>query len=316
MICLKLETRDPYFNLALEEVLLKNRKDEYLLLYINDPSVIIGKHQAAHREADTRFVFSNRIPVIRRISGGGTVFHDHGNLNYTFIRDSEEGKQVDFRKYTLPVIDFLASLGVDARLEGKSDIKVNGSKISGNAEHVFRNRVLHHGTLLFNTSISLMKNSIRTDKSCYTTRAVDSNPASVMNLIDRLNGTRDMDEFSNRMIHYLARYLPHPEFIRIRSNDEEEAASLAETRYRTWEWNFAYGPEYNFSKEFFLDNKHHSCIMNVKDGIVRRCVMTGSEKLKSVSSKMTGCRHMVHDLLNFFEKETTGISEEDIFNFF
>ena len=153
---------------------------------INDPSVIIGKHQAAHREVNTKFVTENKIPVIRRISGGGTVFHDQGNLNFTFIRQSEEGKQVDFRKYTRPVIDFLVSLGIDAKFEGKNDIKVDGLKISGNAEHVHRNRVLHHGTLLFSSSIDMLRNSIRTDKSCYTTRAVGSNPSSVMNLSEKL----------------------------------------------------------------------------------------------------------------------------------
>ncbi len=102
MFLINLESHDPFFNLALEEVLLKNSKEEYLILGINDPSVIIGKHQAAHREVNTKFITENQIPVIRRISGGGTVFHDPGNLNFTFIKNSEEGKQVDFRMYTTP----------------------------------------------------------------------------------------------------------------------------------------------------------------------------------------------------------------------
>ena len=151
MLCLNLESTDPYFNLAVDEYLLKNRKEDFLILGINDTSVIIGKHQVAHRESATKFVTQNNIPVIRRISGGGTVYHDNGNLNFSFILKSEQGKQVDFRKYTLPVISFLASLGVDAKFEGKNDLKVNGLKISGNAEHVYHDRVLHHGTLLFNS---------------------------------------------------------------------------------------------------------------------------------------------------------------------
>ncbi len=182
MFLINLKTHDPYFNLALEEVFLKCRDSEYLILGINDPSVVIGKHQVAHREVNTKFITRNNIPVIRRISGGGTVFHDGGNLNFTFIRESEEGKQVDFKKYTWPVIHFLNSLGINANLEGKSDIKVDGLKISGNAEHVYRNRVLHHGTLLFSSSINSLRNSIREDKSCYVTRAVNSNPSSVINL--------------------------------------------------------------------------------------------------------------------------------------
>ena len=100
MYCINLESTDPFFNLAVEELLLKNSKEEYLILGINRPSVIIGKHQSWQTGRQTKFVVENNIPVIRRISGGGTVFHDKGNLNFSFIRQSEAGRQVDFRKYT------------------------------------------------------------------------------------------------------------------------------------------------------------------------------------------------------------------------
>ena len=119
MFCINLESNDPFFNLAVEEILLKNSKEEYLILGINSPSVIIGKHQSGHMEVNIKFVNKYQIPVIRRISGGGTVFHDCGNLNFSFIRQSESGKQVDFRKYTQPVLDFLKSMGIEARFEGK-----------------------------------------------------------------------------------------------------------------------------------------------------------------------------------------------------
>ena len=316
MILINLETHDPFFNLALEEVLLKSRKEDYLILGINDPSVIIGKHQVAHREVNTQFVTENKIPVIRRISGGGTVFHDRGNLNFTFIRQSEEGKQIDFRKYTGPVIDFLASLEIAAKFEGKNDIKVDGLKISGNAEHVHRNRVLHHGTLLFSSSIDMLKNSIRADKSCYTTRAVDSNPSSVMNLSEKLRMFSDIHEFSREMAHYFSANMADIELSRISEQDEEEAISLAETRYRKWEWNFAYGPGYLFKNYFLFKDKPHFCILDVRDGIVMKCTIDGSDEMISVSDKLEGCRHMVPDFLNVFEKENITISGEEIFYFF
>jgi lipoate-protein ligase A len=316
MFLINLDTYDPFFNLALEELLLKSRKSEYLILGINDPVVVIGKHQAAHREVNTEYVTENRIPVIRRISGGGTVFHDRGNLNFTFIRQSEEGKQVDFRKYTRPVIDFLASLGIEAELEGKSDIKVNSLKISGNAEHVYRNRVLHHGTLLFSASMEMLKNSIRTDKSCYNTRAVDSNPSSVLNLDKRLAGFSDINDFRNEMLHYFTGYMPDLVVSSIPDRDSEEAISLAETRYRTWEWNFGYGPDYHFRNHFYFDSKPHSCHLNIREGIVVKCSIDGSDKMKYLSEKLIGCRHMVADLLKVFEKENIDISDEDVFSFF
>ena len=316
MFLINPETRDPYFNLALEEVLLKSRTSDYLILYINDPAVIIGKHQAAHREVNTKFITENKIPVIRRISGGGTVFHDRGNLNFTFIRQSEEGKQIDFRKYTLPVINFLSSLGIDAKFEGKNDIKVDGLKISGNAEHVYRNRVLHHGTLLFSSSIEFLNNSIRSDKSCYTTRAVDSNPSPVINLSEKLKIFKDINEFSRELKHYFSAKIPDLEVTGISGLETEEAASLAEARYRKWEWNFAYGPEYVFKNAFMLDDEPHCCILHIKDGIVFNCTIDGNDKMKSASEKLKGLRHMVPDFLNMFEKENISISDEEIFNFF
>lgn len=316
MILINLESHDPYFYLALEEVLLKNRKGDYLILAINDPSVIIGKHQAAHMEVNTKFITESRIPVIRRISGGGTVFHDRGNLNFSFIAQSEEGKQIDFRKYTRPVIDFLVSLGIEAKFEGKSDIKVGGLKISGNAEHIYRNRVLHHGTLLFSTSIEMLKNSIRKDKSCYTSRAVVSNPSSVMNLNEKLKLFRDIDEFREEMMHYFSGSIADLEVSELSRKDTEESVSLADSRYRSWEWNFAYGPEYVFTNSFRLDDTLHSCNLNIRDGVVVKGSIDGSAKMRSVAERLTGCRHMVPDFKDVFEKENINISGEEIFNFF
>jgi lipoate-protein ligase A len=202
MLCLNLDTTNPYFNLAVDEYLLKNKREEYLVLGINSPSIIIGKHQVAHREADTRVTYEKAIPVIRRISGGGTVYHDFGNLNFTFILNSKKGKQVDFRKYTLPVIEFLATLGVRAEFEGKNDLKVNGFKISGNAEHVYREKVLHHGTLLFSSHLDDLRSSLRKDRTSYSSRAVESNPSPVMNLRDITRDVNDIFEFRTTMLEF------------------------------------------------------------------------------------------------------------------
>jgi lipoate-protein ligase A len=316
MFCLNLESTDPYFNLALEEVLLKNSRDEYLILGINNPSVIIGKHQAAHKEADTKFVFGKQIPVIRRISGGGTVFHDKGNLNFTFLRQSETGKQIDFPKYTRPVIDFLLSLGINAKFVGKNDIKVDGLKISGNAEHVYRNRVLHHGTLLFDTSFDHLRNSIRKNTSCYRTRAVDSNPSSVTNLREMMPGFTDIYQLRSEMINYFLRYFPDISIHEISAKEKEEAEMLVVQKYKTWEWNYAYGPEYHFNNRFNIEGKDHSCHLFVKEGIIAECEIEGSEKMANAGKKLKGCRHMVEDIFEIFSRNGISVNTNDIFNFF
>jgi lipoate-protein ligase A len=302
MICITLETTDPFFNLAIEEVLLKNYNEEYLILGINSPSVVIGKHQVPHREVNTKFVTENKLPVIRRISGGGTVYHDLGNLNFTFIRQSEPGKQVDFRKYTLPVIEYLSATGIKARLEGKSDIRVGEYKISGNAEHVYRNRVLHHGTLLFNTSIENLGNSIRKDVSAYSSRAVESNPSTVANLTDISAAYGTIQEFRSALMEFLMNRFNVNGPDHISQATSEQAQLLANSKYRTWKWNWAYGPEYTFNKTYIQHGRHISLSVFVKDGIICTCSIDGSDKLLPVAKNLVGCRHMVDDLLKVLKE--------------
>ena len=315
MNCLKLVSTDPFFNLAAEEYLLKKTAEDFLILGINDPSVIIGKHQVAHRETDTQFVTENGIPVIRRISGGGTVYHDYGNVNFSFILNSVRGTQVDFRKYTLPVIEFLASLKVNAELEGKNDLKVNGLKISGNAEHVYRERVLHHGTLLFDADLGKLRQALRKDTSGYVTRAVASNPSHVTNLKGMVAGIRDAGEFMQIMLEYFLGREGNSLF-NLTPDEEKMIGSLAGSRYRTWEWDYAYGPEYVLNNSFGTGNCNYTCRISVKDGIIRECEIEGSGPLAKAGIKITGARHMPEDMLRIFHQEKIKISWSDIFKFF
>jgi lipoate-protein ligase A len=314
MFCILAGTNDPYLNLAVEEYLLKNSKDDFLIVGVNSPSVIIGKHQAAHREVDTKFITRNNIPVIRRITGGGTVFHDQGNLNFTFISEVEPGKQVDFRKYTQPVIDFLASAGIESKFEGKNDIRVGGLKISGNAEHVHRNRVLHHGTLLFDSSLDMLRYSIRKDVSCYATRGVNSNPSSVANLKDLAPGVfTDIIDLKNKMMAWFLDYLQASESRDLSANELFEAEKIAASRYKTWEWNYAYGPEYHFQKDFIFEGKEASCRLFVKEGTIRESIAAGDPILEKIARKLIGIRHMPNDVLEIIINERI---EMDHFIFF
>lgn len=316
MLSICSESHDPFFNLAVEEFLLQNRKEDFLILCINDPCIIIGKHQVVHREVNTKFIEEKKIPVIRRISGGGTVFHDRGNLNFTFIKQSEAGKQIDFRLYTLPVIDFLSSTGVNAVFEPRNDLTVDGLKISGNAEHVFRERVLHHGTLLFDSSIDDLRQSIKAKTENYLTRAVESNRTSVTNLKGRLKNINDIDKFMKSMLNYFLHNMSDIQPYNLTDDERSAIGVLTESKYKTWEWNYAYGPPYTFTSWIELNKKSHSCRLVVKDGIIWECDIEGSDEMKNAGKKLIGCRHMYQDILEKFRYEKIPVTEDEVLKFF
>jgi lipoate-protein ligase A len=311
-----LDSNNAFLNLATEEYLLQNRKEDFLILSINDPAVIIGKHQVPHREVNTRFIEEKRIPVIRRISGGGAVYHDRGNLNFAFIRQSEPGRQVDFRLYTQPVIGFLKSIGINAAFEGKNDITVDGLKISGNAEHVFRERVLHHGTLLFDASLDDLRLSLRPETKNYSTRAVESNRAPVTNLKDKISTIENIQMFASTMLEYVRLTNNNVRPFTLTADEISAVRLLAETKYSTWEWTWGYGPPYTFTNTFEVNGKTHHCRLMVRDGIIWECDIEGSIELAATGKKLIGCRHMYQDLVKAFRSADIPVTEENIYRFF
>jgi len=257
-----------------------------------------------------------KIPVIRRISGGGAVYHDHGNLNFTFIRNSEQGKQVDFAFYTKPVIGFLASVGIEAVFGGKNDITVNGLKVSGNAENVFRERVLHHGTLLFDASVENMRSSLKPSNGNYSSRGVESNRTSVQNLKGMGKMPRSIEDLSMMMIDYFRNNFSALYDFALTDTELQDIRSAAETKYKVWEWNFGYGPPYTFTSRFVASGKNCSCRFVVKDGIIWESEITGTDCMVAAGKKLIGCRHMYDDIARLLRYENISVTEEEIYNLF
>jgi lipoate---protein ligase len=314
MKSLFLQSKDPYFNLATEDYLLHERNEDFIILSINDPSVIIGKHQVAHREVNTKFTDEMNVPVLRRISGGGAVYHDHGNLNFAFIRQSEQGKQIDFPFYTRPVIDFLGSLGIEAIFSGKNDITVNGLKISGNAEHVFREKVLHHGTLLFDASVENMRKALKPANGNYTSRGVESNRTSVTNLKETGCMPRTIDDLASMMLEYIQNYFNDVQPYELSDSEKEAIHSIAKIKYMSWDWNFGYGPPYTFTAEFVASGLNYRCRFLVRDGIIWESDIEGSNEIAAAGKKLIGSRHMYCDILKIFRSENITITDGEIYN--
>lgn len=275
MLCINQTSTNPFFNIATEEHLLKNTSEDIFMLYVNEPSVIVGKHQNTFAEINYSLAKQKDVKIVRRLSGGGAVYHDLGNLNFTFIKNSKEGKLVDFRGYTKPIIEFLREFGIDARFEGHNSIYANGKKISGNAEHVFKNRVMHHGTLLFDTNMQLLAELLYVSTNRYVDQAVKSVRASTLNLSELLPSEINLERFRELLIGYMANVFSNFNLHQLTSEDNEVIYDLMDKKYTTWEWNFGYSPSYSFTRELSLKDHSTTLAVDVKKGIITSFTISG-----------------------------------------
>jgi len=302
MILINRPHTDPYFNIAAEEYILKAFDEDVFMLWQNEPSIIVGKHQNTLAEINYQFVKENNIPVIRRISGGGTVFHDLGNLNFSFIKNGEKGKLVDFKRFTDPIVNILNEMGVPAKFEGKNDLRVNGLKISGNAEHVFKNRVLHHGTLLFSSDLSYLNKAIKVNAGRFEDRAVKSNRSMVANITDFMNPAVVIENFKEQIIEFVGRKESNPEFYSLTGKDILEIDNLVTEKYSKWSWNFGYSPKYSLQNS--IKTEYGIIVFNtqVENGMIKKLNISGDGIdfiLKKKAEQMfTGTPHSESEVNN------------------
>lgn len=189
-----LHSTDPYLNLAIEEHLFRTEREDVFMLWQNEPTVVIGKNQNAYAEVELAYLKEQGIHLARRITGGGAVYHDLGNVNYTFISNSGQ-TGIDFAGFTAPVLEALASLGIHAELSGRNDLLVDGKKFSGNAQHSANGRTLHHGTLLFDSDLTVLSAALRPDEEKLKSKAVKSTRSRVTNLAPLLQKSATTGEF-------------------------------------------------------------------------------------------------------------------------
>ena len=275
MLIIRRHNTDPYFNLATEEYVLKEIKDDSFMLWRNAPSIIVGKHQNTLSEINLDYVKENNIKVVRRLSGGGAVFHDLGNLNFTFTMQGESNL-IDFRKYTEPILEVLINLGIDARFEGRNDLTIEGKKFSGNAMHIWKNKVLSHGTLLFSSHMPDLRKALNADPLKFTDKAVKSVRSRVTNISEHLKVPMDVMEFSALIEKHIMEKYPDAILYDLSEEDHERIREMVKTKYGTWEWNFGYSPKYNFRKVLRTRNSGTlEFIIDVVDGIIRELRIFG-----------------------------------------
>ncbi|MDY0196633.1 MAG: lipoate--protein ligase [Tenuifilaceae bacterium] len=284
MLCIKSLSLNPYFNIAAEEYLLRSFTEDIFCVYRNSPSVIVGKHQNAIAEINFVYAQKNGIDVVRRISGGGAVYHDLGNVNFCFIRNGELGALVDFKGFTKPIVEMLSSLGIEAKFEGNNSLTVNGLKVSGNAEHVFKQRVMHHGTLLFSTELSVLASMLYVSEERYSSeRAVKSVRSSTVNISDFLTNGFLVEQFADYLFNFIVERSNIATEYSFNQHDNSQIQTLINEKYSKWEWNFGYSPTYSLNRIITLDNQSLEVNLIVEKGVI--VIATVKATLKSFDTK-------------------------------
>ncbi|MBD5587070.1 lipoate--protein ligase [Clostridium botulinum] len=272
------KSTNPFFNLALEEYLLKNVdiREDYFILWQNEPTIVIGKHQNTLKEINMNFVKDNNINVVRRNSGGGAVYHDLGNINFTFITKYDEKHLLDFKTFTNPVVYSLGKLNVKAELSGRNDILIDGRKISGNSQHIYKDRFLHHGTLLFNSELENLVKALNVDNDKILSKGIESIKSRVTNIKEHVKEDIFMEKFKEILIENIFMWnkssLKKYNLTNDHINDIEK---LMEEKYMTWQWNYGYSPEFNYRNYKRFQGGKLEVLLNIVEGHINECKIYG-----------------------------------------
>ena len=294
MRCIQLATTDPALNLAAEEWLLTNTAADVFMLWRNAKAVIVGRNQNTLSQIDETYVRDHGIPVVRRLTGGGAVFHDSGNINFTFIAVGETNRDIDFRRFTQPIVDALCDMGVPCEFQGRNDLVIDGKKISGNAQHIWRDRVLHHGTLLFSADMADLSGALRVHPSKYQDKAVKSVSKRVTNIAAHLPEPMDAATFMDRLMLEVTGGAGRDD-VRLRPEEQAAVTRLANQKYRTWEWNYGASPQYGFTKTSRTLGGVLEVHLDADKGQIRAIRIFGDyfgrRAVAELEALLVGCRH-------------------------
>jgi len=304
MLCIDSYSLEPYFNQAAEEYFLKNIDDDVFMLWRNNNAIIVGKHQNTLAEINVNHVEHRGIKVVRRLTGGGAVFHDLGNINYTFIMGyGEEGAKVDFKKYNQPIIDVLSGLGVNAHFSGRNDILIGDQKFSGNAELIYhqKQRVLHHGTLLYASEIQDISDALNVNPLKFEGKSRKSVRSRVTNISSHLKEDITLEQFRQKVMDHITDIYPDAIPYQLTAKDTAAIQKLADEKYSSWSWNYGHSPKYGLKKGVKTDGGHIEVHLNVHKGIITELDIFGdffvNRDIDIVKQALVGVEHRKESVL-------------------
>jgi lipoate---protein ligase len=303
MLYMETNSHDPTWNLALEEAAQEwDQNEEIMMLWQNNNAIIVGRYQNAEKEIN--FDAANRlgVKVVRRSTGGGTVYHDLGNLNYSFIRPVDYTKKLEMTALSKPMEEALNFMGIPALAQGRNDITLEGKKISGTAQRIHNKRLLHHGTLLFDSNIDVLISVLNVDPSKIVSKGINSVRSRVTNIREHVSPEQfpDMQTFWSGLIDAFSKEGP---LTRVEPPAEllDKARFLQETKYQTWEWNFGNAPAFQYHNTKRYPGGNLEIDINVENGLISLCRICGDflglVELDDLESTFVGLKFTEADVL-------------------
>lgn len=261
---------DPYYNLALEEYVFEklDRSSDWLILWQNFNTIVIGKYQNTVEEINADYVREHGISVARRLSGGGAVYHDKGNLNYTIIVDKDENFDFNFRYFVQPLTQTLKQFGIEAEFSGRNDVMIDGKKFSGNSQYIKHNRIMHHGCIMLDSNLSSVADALKVKEIKTESKSTKSVRSRVTTINANAETPIPMETFKEALKKQIAAGNPVQEYS-LTETDIAEIKKLRDEKYATWEWNYGFSPEYSIRKEAKFESGIVTVHMNVEKGRIR-----------------------------------------------
>lgn len=303
---------DPYWNLATEEFLLKSSNDNYIILYVNKPSVVVGKHQIAQKEVNSKFINDNNILIARRLTGGGSVYHDEGNLNISFIQTGKSGENILYKTIIHPFFFFLKNQIPELELNDRNDFVVDGKKISGSAMHIFKNRILAHCTLLVDCNLKNLSESLKGYPERFTDKSIPSKRSDVMNISQKF-ASISIDKMILDFVSWLKDGYASLTVTVLNSNSEDMIQDLVTTKYSTISWIYGYSPKYIYQNFIPYGKTKFHFTLEVEKGIIEGISLDSNNLVNHLfQHKLIGLKGMEHNpRLQLELKNANGLSEID-----
>ncbi len=303
---------DPHYNLAFEEYIFKKLDfdEDYVLLWRNGPSIIVGKNQNTIEEINMEYVKENNINVVRRVTGGGAVYHDLGNLNFSFITKAQSNL-IDFKTYNIPILKALEKLGVKSELSGRNDIVIDGKKFSGIAQSLIKGRVLNHGTLLFDSKLDTLSKALNVKRDKIESKGVKSVSSRVTNIKPYIKDDIDVLQFKEVLLKNIFEYFNQPvEIYELSNDDKKRIQKMVDERYGTWEWNYGRSPEFNYKGYKRFEGGGVEVRLHVVNGIIENCKIYGDffgkSDVRELENKLIGIKYSIDEVNKALENVSIG----------